>query len=181
MNTANKVTIARMILIPVFFVIMMSNIPYADIISMVIFAIAALTDGIDGHIARKYNQITDFGKFLDPLADKLLIATALIGFVELGRMPAWMAVIIIAREFIVTGLRSIAASKGVVIAAIMTGKIKTVIQLIAIICTMLFSRMSVLVCGYPAVGFVTMAISTLFTIYSGYEYIARNANLLKDM
>lgn len=179
MNTANKVTIARMILIPVFFVIMMSNIPYADIIAMVIFAIAALTDGIDGHIARKYNQITDFGKFLDPLADKLLIATALIGFVELGRMPAWMAVIIIAREFIVTGLRSIAASKGVVIAAIMTGKIKTCIQIASCIIAFVFYA-EPFVIGGISLAWYGMLISTLFTIYSGYEYLKKNWNIIAE-
>ena len=179
MTTANKVTIARMVLIPIFLIVLMSNIPYADIIAMVVFAIAALTDGIDGHIARKYNQITDFGKFLDPLADKLLIATALICFVELGRMPAWMAVIIIAREFIVTGLRSIAASKGVILAAIMTGKIKTCIQIAASLCAFVFYA-EPFVFGGKSVAWYAMLISTLFTIYSGYEYLKNNWSLIAE-
>ena len=118
---------------------------------------------------------------MDPLADKLLVSTALICFIQLDWIPAYMAVIIIAREFIVTGLRTLAASKGIVMAAIMTGKIKTVLQMIAILCTMVFSFMEYEICGYPAVGFVTMAVSTLFTIYSGYEYIAKNVDLIKDM
>ena len=185
MNLPNKITLARVGLIPVFMIVLMCgwhyDLPYYHIWAAVVFAVASLTDGIDGHIARSRNLVTDFGKFVDPLADKLLVSAALICFIQLDLMPAYMAVIIIAREFIVTGLRNIAASKGIVMAAIMTGKIKTVIQLIAIICTMLFATMEYKICSYPAVGFVTMAISTLFTIYSGYEYIARNADLLKDM
>ncbi len=179
MNTANKITISRMLLIPIFMIVLMSGIPYGDIAAMIIFAVASLTDGIDGHIARKYNQITDFGKFLDPLADKLLIATALICFVELGRMPAWMAVIIIAREFIVTGLRSIAASKGVVIAAIMTGKIKTCIQIGASICAFLFYEEPFILGGY-SIAWYAMLLSTLFTIYSGYEYLAKNWSIVSE-
>lgn len=179
MTTANKITLLRMMLIPIFMIVLMCNIPYGDIIAMAIFAVASLTDGIDGHIARKYNQITDFGKFLDPLADKLLIATALICFVELGRIPAWMAVIIIAREFIVTGLRSVAASKGVILAAIMTGKIKTCIQIAASICAFLFYS-EPFVFGGHSIAWYAMLISTLFTIYSGYEYLSKNWNLISE-
>ena len=138
-------------------------------------------DFVDGKLARKYNLVSNFGKFMDPLADKLLVCTALICFIQLDWIPAYMAVIIIAREFIVTGLRTLAASKGIVMAAIMTGKVKTVLQMIAILCTMVFSFVEFEICGYPWIGFVTMAISTLFTIYSGYEYIARNVNLIKEM
>lgn len=185
MNLPNKITIARICLIPLFMVVLMCganyNLPYYYLWAAFVFAVASFTDGVDGHIARSRNLITDFGKFMDPLADKLLVSTALICFIQLDWIPAYMAVIIIAREFIVTGLRTLAASKGIVMAAIMTGKIKTVLQMIAILCTMVFSFMEYEICGYPAVGFVTMAVSTLFTIYSGYEYIARNADLLKDM
>lgn len=191
MNLPNKITIARVCMIPLFMIVLMcgANYEWANyhIWSAIIFAIASLTDGIDGHIARSRGLVTDFGKFMDPLADKLLVCTALICFIQLDWIPAYMAVIIIAREFIVTGLRTIAASKGIVMAAIMTGKIKTVIQMIAIICTMVFAHgFSFLpdlgtVCGYPSIGFVTMAVSTVFTIYSGYEYIARNVDLIKDM
>lgn len=192
MNLPNKITIARICLIPIFMIVLMCGHYcgwfYYNIAAALIFGLASATDGIDGHIARSRNLVTDFGKFMDPLADKLLVCTALICFIELDWMPAYMAVIIIAREFLVTGLRTIAASKGIVMAAIMTGKIKTVIQMIAIICTMVFAYdFSFLpfsfgtICGYPSVGFVTMAISTLFTIYSGYEYIARNVDLIKEM
>ena len=179
MTTANKVTLSRMMLIPIFVIVLMCNVPYGDYIALAIFALASLTDGIDGYIARKYNQVTDFGKFLDPLADKLLIATALICFVELQRMPAWMAVVIIAREFIVTGLRSIAASKGIVIAAIMTGKIKTCIQIAASICAFLFYGEAYMIFGY-SFAWWAMLISTLFTIYSGYEYLYKNWNIISE-
>lgn len=179
MTTANKVTLSRMMLIPIFVIVLMCNVPYGDLIAMAIFALASLTDGIDGYIARKYNQVTDFGKFLDPLADKLLIATALICFVELQRMPAWMAIIIIAREFIVTGLRSVAASKGIVIAAIMTGKIKTCIQIAASICAFLFYGEAYVIGGY-SIAWWAMLISTLFTIYSGYEYLKKNWNIISE-
>ena len=185
MNLPNKLTLARVCMIPVFMIVLMcgANYEWANyhIWSAIIFAVASLTDGIDGHIARSRGLVTDFGKFMDPLADKLLVCTALICFIQLDWIPAYMAVIIIAREFIVTGLRTLAASKGIVMAAIMTGKIKTVIQMIAILCTMVFCFMEAEICGYPAIGFVTMAISTAFTIYSGYEYIAKNVNLIKDM
>lgn len=185
MNLPNKITIARVCMIPLFMIVLMcgANYEWANyhIWSAIIFAIASLTDGIDGHIARSRGLVTDFGKFMDPLADKLLVCTALICFIQLDWIPAYMAVIIIAREFIVTGLRTLAASKGIVMAAIMTGKVKTVLQMIAILCTMVFSFVEFEICGYPWIGFVTMAISTLFTIYSGYEYIAKNVNLLKDM
>ena len=187
MTTANKVTLSRMMLIPIFVIVLMCNVPYGDYIALAIFALASLTDGIDGYIARKYNQVTDFGKFLDPLADKLLIATALICFVELQRMPAWMAVVIIAREFIVTGLRSIAASKGIVIAAIMTGKIKTCIQIVAVICVFLFGNKPVYgdfnIEMFDRVftpGYIAMFIATIYTIYSGIEYLAKNKELLAD-
>ena len=185
MNLPNKITIARICLIPVFMIVLMCGANFEwtgfSIYAAIIFSVSSFTDGVDGHNARSRGLITDFGKFMDPLADKLLVSAALICFIQLDWIPAYMAVIIIAREFIVTGLRTLAASKGIVMAAIMTGKIKTVIQMIAILCTMVFSFVEYEICGYPWVGFVTMAISTLFTIYSGYEYIARNIDLIKDM
>lgn len=185
MNLPNKITLARICLIPLFMVVLMCgnyfDWQYYGIWAAVVFAAASLTDGIDGHIARSRGLVTDFGKFVDPLADKLLVSAALICFIQLDWMPAYMAVIIIAREFIVTGLRTIAASKGIVMAAIMTGKIKTTIQLIAIILTMLCYTVDFSICGYPGIGFAAMALSTLFTIYSGIEYIVRNRSLLSDM
>lgn len=180
MNTANKITILRILLIPVFMIVLMFKPSlYCDIAAAVIFVIAAATDGVDGYVARKYNQITDFGKFIDPLADKLLVATALICLVEMGRISAWMAVIIIAREFIVTSLRIVAMSKGVVIAAEMTGKIKTVIQIIATVIVLLFNEPKFNIFGYNP-GYIAMVIATLFTMYSGVVYLKHNWNLVAD-
>jgi len=137
MNLANKVTISRILLVPIFLLALIINIKYAEIeigkyIAALIFIIAASTDGIDGYIARKRQQVTTLGKFLDPLADKLLVTAALIWLVENADIPSWMAIIIIGREFIVTGVRLVAAGEGVVIAASIWGKLKTIIQIIAL-------------------------------------------------
>lgn len=179
MNTANKITILRILMIPVFMIVLMMDFAYNDIIAALIFAIAAATDGVDGYVARKYNQITDFGKFIDPLADKLLVATALICLVDLGRIASYMAVIIIAREFIVTSLRIVAISKGVVIAAEMTGKIKTVIQIIATVISILFYGENFAIGSFDA-GYIAMFIATVFTIYSGVVYLKNNWNLISE-
>ena len=138
MNLANKLTLIRIFLVPVFLLfIATKDIPYGSFIATFIFILASLTDKLDGYIARSRNQITNFGKFMDPLADKLLVTAALISLVELQVVPGWAAVVIIAREFAVSGLRSIAAAQGRVIAASWWGKIKTVIQIIAIILLLL--------------------------------------------
>lgn len=179
MNTANKITILRILMIPIFMVVLMIDFAYNDLIAALIFVVAAATDGVDGYVARKYNQITDFGKFIDPLADKLLVATALICLVDMGRISAWMAIIIIAREFIVTSLRIVAISKGVVIAAEMTGKIKTVIQIIATVIALVFAEDKFLIGDWSA-GYIAMLIATLFTIYSGVVYLKNNWNLISD-
>lgn len=176
MNLPNKITLVRIFLIPLFIAVLMTRgLSYCDIAAAVIFAVAALTDGIDGYLARKNNQVTDLGKFLDPIADKLLIASALICLVELQRIPAYMAIIIIAREFIVTGLRIVAISNGVVMAAEMTGKIKTAIQIFATIIALLFPTVSI---GNFTLGWVVMLIATLFTIYSGYVYLSKNWDMV---
>ena len=172
MNLPNKLTVMRMILIPfVMFFYLATFIPGGKIVAIVLFVIAAFTDFLDGKIARSQNLVTDFGKFLDPIADKLLVAAALICLVELQRIPAYMVIIIIAREFIVTGLRIVAISNGVVMAAEMTGKIKTVIQIIATVISILFSDIMI---GPISLGYIAMLIATLFTIYSGYVYLAKN-------
>jgi CDP-diacylglycerol--glycerol-3-phosphate 3-phosphatidyltransferase len=129
MNLPNKLTLLRIILIPVFIIVLMTGYYY---ISAVIFIVASATDALDGHIARKYNLITNFGKIMDPLADKLLVVSALICLVELGDVAGWMVIVILAREFTVTGLRAVAAAQGIVIAAGWSGKIKTVLQMIAV-------------------------------------------------
>lgn len=181
MNLPNKITLARIFLIPIFIAVLMTRgiwgIPslWSDVAAAIIFAVAALTDGIDGYLARKNNQVTDLGKFLDPIADKLLVASALICLVELQRIPSYMAIIIIAREFIVTGLRIVAISNGVVMAAEMTGKIKTVIQIIATVIAVLLPNVML---GKVTLAFVAMLIATLFTIYSGYVYLSKNWNMV---
>jgi len=140
MNLANKLTILRVIMIPVFLLLLLTSWipdPQKRIISVTIFALASLTDYLDGYIARKYNMVTNFGKFMDPLADKLLVTSALISLVELGDLSAWIAIIIISREFIITGFRLVAASDGIVIAASWWGKIKTFSQMLMIIVLLL--------------------------------------------
>ena len=123
MNLPNKITIFRVCMIPVFLIFMLvPNIPYGNYIAVAVFAIACLSDALDGYLARKHNLVTNFGKFMDPLADKLLVCSALICFVELSYMPAWIVIVIIAREFIISGFRLIASDNGVVIAASYWGK-----------------------------------------------------------
>lgn len=134
MNTPNKLTLLRVILVPFFVVFMLCDITAADkYIALVIFIAASLTDTLDGYIARKYNLITDFGKFMDPLADKLLVCSALICLQEVDRLPAWAVIIIIGREFIISGFRLVAADNGIVIAASWWGKSKTISQMLMII------------------------------------------------
>ena len=187
MNLANKITMTRIFMIPLFMIAYLIDFPCHNLVACAIFALAAFTDGVDGYVARNYKMVTDFGKFIDPLADKLLIATALICFVESGEIAGYMAVLIIAREFIVTGLRTVAMSKGVVIAASMTGKIKTVIQIIAVICVFLFGRnpdyghFEIALFGTTYTpGYIAMFIATIYTLYSGVEYLAKNKELLAD-
>ncbi|MCD8104455.1 MAG: CDP-diacylglycerol--glycerol-3-phosphate 3-phosphatidyltransferase [Lachnospiraceae bacterium] len=134
MNLPNKLTMLRVCLVPVFVVLMLvDGIPYGNIWAGILFILASLTDTLDGYIARKYNLITDFGKFMDPIADKLLVCSAMICLVAQGKLAAWMVIIIIGREFIISGFRLVASDKGTVIAASYWGKFKTVFQMIMII------------------------------------------------
>lgn len=172
MNTPNKLTVMRMGLVPFFilaFYFEMSQKSEAFIISTAIFVIASITDFFDGYIARKYNLISDFGKFMDPLADKILVAAAMICLVQSGRMEAWMAVLIISREYAISILRAIAATSGKVIAASGGGKIKTVSQIAAIIMLLL---------NLPYAQYI-MIIAVIATFYSGLEYIYKNRHLLQ--
>ncbi len=133
MNLPNKLTILRILMVPVFLVILMiPGIPAGNWIALAVFIAASITDLFDGKIARKYNLITDFGKFMDPLADKLLVCSAMIALIELDRIPAWVVIVIIAREFIISGFRLVASDNGVVIAASWWGKIKTTVQMVMI-------------------------------------------------
>lgn len=191
MNLANKLTLLRVILIPFFIVcfyipnlvvntISVNNylIPYANLLGLVIFLLAAITDFIDGYIARKYNMITDFGKFMDPLADKLLVTAALLILLENGLIAGWVVFIILAREFIVTGFRTIAASKGVVIADGWLGKIKTVVQFI-MISTLLLLNYPFELFNWP-VDQIFVALAVVLTVASGVEYIYKNLHIFDE-
>ena len=164
MNTANKLTMLRILMVPIFVLFMYLNIENSRIIATIIFVIASFTDFLDGYIARKNNLVTNFGKFADPLADKILVAAALICLTELGDVPAWGVIIIIAREFAVTGFRIIAASENITIAASPLGKIKTVSQLVSLI--ILLTNITMIY----KIGIVSFYIAILFTIISGVDY-----------
>lgn len=172
MNIPNKLTLLRIILVPIFVVLMLTRIPYGGSLAAVIFMIAALTDSLDGYLARKWKQVTKLGAILDPLADKLLITAALISLVELGRIPGWIAIVIIGREFAVTGLRVVKAEEGVIISSSKLGKFKTVSQITAVLLIMvqnIFHPLATL-----ALGQWVMYFAVLITIISGIEYFYRN-------
>lgn len=175
MNLPNKLTIFRVILIPFFIVFLLVPITPADEwIALVIFIIASLTDLLDGKIARKYNLVTNFGKFMDPLADKLLVCSALICLIELDRLPSWMVIVIIAREFIISGFRLVASDNGVVIAASYFGKFKTTFQMIAV---------CLLIVDIPVLRPVTTAvlwIAVILTVVSLIDYLVKNKDVMKE-
>ena len=175
MNLPNKLTMFRVVLIPVFIIVLMSGLfpdPISRYIGVVIFCVASFTDFLVGYIARKYHLVTNFGKFMDPLADKLLVSSALICMIELGMLPAWIVIIIISREFIITGFRLIAAEGGLVIAASWWGKIKTVTQMLMIILVMLGIN--------DIIGTILIILATVFTVVSGVDYIMKNIGILKN-
>jgi CDP-diacylglycerol--glycerol-3-phosphate 3-phosphatidyltransferase len=168
MTLANKITLSRIFLLPVFLFFILENIPYGTFIAAVVFVLAAATDGLDGYVARKQKQVTTLGKLLDPLADKLLVMSALVSLVAKAALPAWIAIVIIARELAVTGLRSVAAAEGRVIAASRFAKVKTVTQIIAIVGVMI-DNYPFSVIGFP---FTTLMlyVAVVFTILSGVDY-----------
>ena len=170
MNTANKLTLLRIAMIPVFLLVLYFKVPYANYWALGIFVAASLTDTLDGYIARHYNQITDFGKFMDPLADKMLGVAALLWFVEIGQMPGWALLVVIVREFAVSGLRMIAADKGRVIAAGWSGKVKTASTMVCIV--LMFLPIE------PLFNQICLAVIVLTTIYSGVEYFLKNGDVL---
>ena len=171
MNLPNKLTIARMAMVPLFMIALLMNTPASRILATVIFALASLTDMLDGQIARKYNMVTNFGKLMDPLADKVLTAAAMICLVELGDLAAWIAVVIIFREYLITGLRSVAASENIVVAANIWGKVKTVCQMIALMLLMVKPQV-VALCGID-LGLWMMYVAVALTIYSGLDYVLK--------
>jgi CDP-diacylglycerol--glycerol-3-phosphate 3-phosphatidyltransferase len=173
MNTANKLTMLRVLMIPAFMLVLYMGFPGANYVALVIFALASITDWLDGYIARHYNQTTDFGKFMDPLADKCLVTAAMLWFVEVGQMPAWALLTVIVREFAISGLRMNAATTGRVIAAGWSGKVKTASTMVCII-LMLLPISSV-------VNTLCVAVIVLTTIYSGVEYFMKNLDVLSEV
>ncbi len=175
MNLPNKLTTMRMALVPVFIVVYLLGWHYT---SAVIFAAASLTDFLDGYLARKNNLVTNFGKIMDPLADKLLVTSAFVCMVQTGVVPAWMVIVILAREFAITGLRSVAASEGIVIAAAWSGKVKTVTQMIAIIFLLIDNWPFSLI--HIPFAHIMLWIAVIMTVYSGVEYIYHSRELFRS-
>lgn len=172
MTTANKLTILRVLMIPAFLVVLYWGFPGSRYVALGIYIVACLTDLLDGYIARHYNQVSDFGKFMDPLADKCLVMAALCCFVEQGDMLAWILAVVLVREFAVSGMRLIAVEKGRVIAAAWSGKIKTASTMVCI-CLILF--------GIPhGLNIVCQVVILVTTVYSGVEYFAKNADVFKS-
>ena len=168
MTTASKITLARVALIPVFMLVLLLGYHWA---ALIIFAVASLTDFVDGYIARHYNQVSDFGKFLDPLADKLLVTAAMLVFVQWGRMPAWAVMIVLTREFAVSGLRMVAASGGKGLAAGWSGKIKTASTMVGLCFMMVFPLVWL--------DWTVTAVIVITTLYSGIEYFVQNWDVIK--
>ena len=190
MNLPNKLTVFRMILIVPFVILLLGGHAgwgwfdaafggieaYTDYIALVIFVIASLTDMLDGKIARKYNLVTNFGKFMDPLADKLLVCSAMICLIQTGQLAAWIVVIIIAREFIISGFRLIASDNGVVIAASYWGKFKTTFQMLMVIVLILNIQMSF----FQILGVILTYVALILTVVSLIDYIVKNKDVLKE-
>ena len=170
MNLPNRLTMLRIILIPVFMGVLYCGFPGSGYAALAIFIIASLTDMLDGKIARKYHLVTDFGKFADPLADKMLVTAAMLWFVETDRMPAWALLIVICREFAVSGLRMLAADKGKVIAAGWSGKVKTASTMVCIVLMFLVRN--------ALLDNVCVWVIVLTTLYSGVEYFAKNRDVI---
>lgn len=188
MNVPNKITISRIFLIPIFMIFLLApldfgvlvfdeaEIPLNQFIALIIFIVASCTDWVDGYYARKYDLVTNFGKFLDPLADKLLVTAAFISLVELELAPAWMVIIILSREFAVTGIRLIAASDGAVLAAGQLGKIKMWIQIIAI-CALMLRNFPF---NYISIPFADISLwaALIITVISGWDYFVKNKDII---
>ncbi len=191
MNTPNKLTVSRIILSPIFmFFFLMDNV-YARVVSLIIFTVAALTDLWDGYLARKYGIVTGFGKFMDPLADKILTSTAFVSFATLGYVKAWMIMLIIIREFLITGLRSLTAYRGMVISPTPTAKFKTALQMVTIVVILLYINLKTVL---TAMGYQTaflesprfmqvfdwMVLFTMVvTVATGIDYLIKNGSTLK--
>lgn len=182
MNLPNKLTVLRILLVPFFVLFLLVNsIPYNYLWALIVFAVASITDCLDGYIARKYNLITNFGKFLDPLADKVLVLAAMIAFIELGLSSSVVVIVVIAREFLVTSLRLVAASDGTVIAASIYGKIKTITQMIAIVGILLLKTVEQFVSlsiDIDLISNVLMWITAVIAVISGIDYLWKNRHCI---
>ena len=176
MNLPNKLTVARVIAVPIFIVVYILEL---YLFALIVFILASLTDMLDGQIARRKNLVTNFGKIMDPLADKILVYSALCLFVEFEVIPAWMLIVILFREFTVSGVRTIAASDGKVIAAGMSGKIKTVLQMIAVPLLILGQAIPTMSWILKA-GYVMFVLSLIMTVYSGYVYVKNSIEYFKS-
>jgi CDP-diacylglycerol--glycerol-3-phosphate 3-phosphatidyltransferase len=172
MTTANKLTILRIILVPVFLGVLYAGFPGSNIWALIIFIVASLTDLLDGYIARHYNQITNFGKFMDPLADKILVMSAMCWFVEAHQMPGWALAIVLLREFAVSGMRLVAVEQGKVIAAAWSGKVKTASTMVCL-CLMMLNIPEWL-------NTLCVIVIVATTVYSGIEYFIKNAEVFKN-
>ncbi|WML49224.1 CDP-diacylglycerol--glycerol-3-phosphate 3-phosphatidyltransferase [Neobacillus sp. PS3-34] len=190
MNLPNKITVSRILLIPLFMILMLVpfewgtihllgvDLPVTHLAGALLFIIASATDWVDGHLARKYNLVTNMGKFLDPLADKLLVSAALIILVDLNMASSWIVIIIISREFAITGLRLLLAGEGEVVAANMLGKIKTWTQIVAISALLLHNILFEMI-SFPFAD-LALWVAMFFTIWSGWDYFAKNMHVFKN-
>jgi CDP-diacylglycerol--glycerol-3-phosphate 3-phosphatidyltransferase len=181
-NLPNRLTLIRIALIPVFVVLMYFEAIWAQVCAAAVFSIACVTDYLDGDIARKRNLVTNFGKFADPIADKLLVMSAYVVLVGQSRMPAWVCIAFLAREFTVSGFRLVAAGGGKIMAAGKLGKIKTFTQMIAVILLILFAPASAAIDSFGVIAAnVMMYVALVMTIWSGADYIVRNRQFIEDM
>ena len=180
MNLPNKLSMLRILMIPVFVILALMNAPAAQYAAVGVFVLAAITDALDGQSARKNGLVTNFGKFIDPIADKLLVMSALIVLVERGRMPGWVCIVMLAREFAISGFRLVAAGTGKVIAAGILGKIKTVTQMIAVI-ALLLTAIDGVFAPLGTFADIAMYVSAFMTVWSGADYIIKNFNCIRDM
>ena len=178
MNTPNKLTVLRMILVPVFMVLMMFNTFACQMAGLLVFIIASVTDWLDGYLARRDNLVTTFGKFMDPLADKMLTTAAFLVLMERGYISSWVLLIVLGREFVVSGIRLAAVGEGKVIAASWWGKIKTVAQMIAIIVSIIVMNIPGFDAAYVLIN-ILVWISTVLTLVAGIEYVVKNKDFIK--
>jgi len=180
MNTPNKLTILRVILVPVFMAFMMIEFPFSKLLGLAVFIIASITDWLDGYLARKYNLITSFGKFMDPLADKMLTTAAFLVLMAEGWISAWVLMIVLTREFMVMGVRLAAVTEGKVIAASMWGKAKTVAQMIAIIISIVLVSLPMINSAVSGIMInILIWISTVLTVISGIDYLVKNKEFVR--